>query len=111
MGDGGDWLLEVEGGEGDVYKIKEQVKHDEGQRGGPLRTVGGRSGTIALWSSPFLRCIKPWVQFPILLKERGGGENKKTGRKWWWWWWQQQTPQLGSCLSKIVLTRAMEKRW
>lgn len=41
MGDGGDWLLEVEGGEGDVYKIKEQVKHDEGQRGGPLRTVGG----------------------------------------------------------------------
>lgn len=51
---------------------------------GGFKNCGGGSGAIPLWSSPFLRCIKSWVQFPILSKERRGGENKKTGRKWWW---------------------------
>lgn len=27
----------MEGGEGDVYKIKEQVEHDEGQLGGTFK--------------------------------------------------------------------------
>lgn len=31
----------MEGGDGDIYKINEQVKHDEGQLGGTFRNWGG----------------------------------------------------------------------